>query len=50
MEVILTIKKGHREACEKLLRESIKEVNEELGLNREMDIDVQFGSSYANIH
>jgi hypothetical protein len=46
----LTIKKGHREACEKLLRESIREVNEELGLNREMDIDVQFGNSYKDIH
>lgn len=50
MEVILTILKGHREACEKLLRDAIKETNEELNLNRELDIDVQFGDNYAEIH
>ena len=32
------------------LKESIKEVNQELKLNRELDIDVQFGLSYADIH
>jgi hypothetical protein len=49
-EVILTVKKGYREQCEKLLRESIAEVNEELNLNRELDIDCQFGNSYSEIH
>ena len=50
MEVILTIKKGHREGCTKLLRDAIKKTNEQLNLNRELDIDVQYGNSYANIH
>jgi hypothetical protein len=49
-EVILTVKKGHRKACEELLRESIAKVNKDLKLNREMDIDVQFGDNYAEIH
>lgn len=49
-EVILTVKKGFREACEKLLREAINDLNSEFKLNREMDIDVQFGDNYAEIH
>ena len=35
---------------ESLLRESIQEVNRELPLNRKLDIDVQFGKNYAEIH
>lgn len=50
MEIILTVKKGNREQCEKLLRDAIKATNEELKLNRELDIDVQFGDNYAEIH
>lgn len=49
-EVILTVKKGNREAAEKLLRDAIQRVNEKLNLNRDLDIDVQFGDSYAEIH
>lgn len=49
-EIILTVRKGHREACEKLLKDAIKETNEELKLNRELDVDVQFGDNYAEIH
>jgi DNA polymerase III epsilon subunit-like protein len=49
-EVILCIKKGHREACEKLLRDSVEKTNKQLKLNRELDIDVQFGENYAKIH
>lgn len=49
-EVILCIKKGHREACEKLLKDSIKKVNKHLKLNRSLDVDVQFGDNYASIH
>lgn len=39
-----------KEQREKILRDSIKELNQELNLNREMDIDVQFGENYALIH
>lgn len=49
-EVILCIKKGHREACEKLLKSAIRKTNRQLQLNRELDIDVQFGDNYAKIH
>lgn len=49
-EVILCIKKGYRERCEKLLKDAIDSANEELNLNRELGIDVQFGDNYAEIH
>lgn len=49
-EVILCVKQGNRDKAEKLLREAIKETNEELKLNILLDIDVQFGESYSGIH
>jgi DNA polymerase III epsilon subunit-like protein len=49
-EVVLCIREGSREKAEALLRSSIKKLNEELQLNRELDIDVQFGSRYSDIH
>lgn len=49
-EVILELKKGHREAMTKILKKAIKQVNEELKLNRELDCDVDFGDTYAEIH
>lgn len=49
-EVILTIKKGNRDKCTKLLKGAIHRVNKDLKLNRDLDVDVQFGSSYAEIH
>ena len=49
-EVILCIKKGHREQCIKLLRDALNETNQELQLNRELDISIDFGDNYAEIH
>lgn len=49
-EVILCIRKGNRDKCEKLLRDAIHKTNRQLRLNRELDIDVQFGTNYAEIH
>ncbi len=49
-EVVLHIKKGFRVQCEKLLRDAIEELNNRLKLNRELGIDVQFGSRYSEIH
>lgn len=49
-EVVLCIRKGFRDKCEKLLRDSIDSLNKELKLNRELGIDVQFGDTYAQIH
>lgn len=49
-EVVLTVRLGHREKVVAMLKAAIKVVNEELKLNRELDVDVQFGTSYADIH
>lgn len=49
-EVILTIKEGSEEKCEKLLKQSIQRVNDILKLNVKLDVDIQFGKTYANIH
>lgn len=49
-EVILCLKKGNRDECEKLLQDAIKKTNRQLKLNRELGVDVQFGDNYAEIH
>jgi len=49
-EVIIHLKKGNRDRCRDLLNRSIKKTNEKLKLNRNLDIDIQFGDSYAKIH
>ena len=49
-EVILCVKKGHRDQCTKLLKEAVYKVNEQLSLNRDLDVDVQYGHDYSTIH
>lgn len=49
-EVIAVIKVGQRKRAIKCLKDAVREVNEELKLNRDLDVDVQFGDSYADIH
>lgn len=49
-EVILQVKKGNREKCQKLLKEAIQSVNDELQLNVQLNVDIQFGDTYAEIH
>ena len=49
-EVVTILSKGQEEDTERILRLSIKEINNELGLNRDMDIDVKFGLNYSQIH
>jgi DNA polymerase I-like protein with 3'-5' exonuclease and polymerase domains len=49
-EGVFCIKKGYRKEMEDLLNEAIEEANEALGLNRRLDITVEFGDSYAEIH
>jgi DNA polymerase III epsilon subunit-like protein len=49
-EIILTIKVGNRHKCEELLQWAIEEANKELKLNRQLDVDVQFGNNYGEIH
>ena len=49
-ECVLELKKGNREAMSKILKDSVAQVNDELNLNRELDCDIDFGHSYAEIH
>lgn len=49
-EIILSIKKGAEEKCTALLKEAIQRVNDKLKLNVVLDVDVQFGKTYADIH
>ena len=49
-EVILELKVGNQDACTKLLKWAVGQVNEELKLNRDLDCDVDFGRDYSEIH
>jgi len=51
-EVICLIRKvaGAREKCEALLHKAIAMVNEQLKLNRDLEVDVQFDDNYAGTH
>ena len=49
-EIIGLVKKGVRERATSVCKWAVGEINKELKLNRELDVDVQFGSSYAEIH
>ena len=49
-EIILEVKEGNRDKCIKLLENSIQQVNSVLNLNRELQVDVQFGNDYSEIH
>tara|TARA_R110002167_G_scaffold7563_2_gene35879 strand:+ start:12854 stop:14815 length:1962 start_codon:yes stop_codon:yes gene_type:complete len=49
-EVVLELKVDNREAMTKLLKWAVAQVNDELKLNRDLDVDVDFGRTYAAIH
>jgi hypothetical protein len=49
-EIIACIRKGLRERAAVVCKWAVGEVNKQLKLNRELDVDVQFGDSYADIH
>ena len=49
-EGIFELKKGNRKAMTKILKDSVQEVNKELGLNKALDCDVAFGGAYDEIH
>ena len=49
-EIVLCVKKGFREQIRTFLRDKLKDTNAELKLNRELDIGVQFGDRYSEIH
>lgn len=49
-ELILEVRKGHRELWINLLNEAMDVTNKELKLNRDCACDVQFGDNYSEIH
>jgi DNA polymerase I-like protein with 3'-5' exonuclease and polymerase domains len=49
-EWIILVREGHRDDCDKLIRRAIDRTNEELKLNRELDISIQYGKRYSEIH
>ena len=49
-ETINLVKEENKERAEKTLRWAIDQTNKELKLNRELDIDIQFGLNYSEIH
>ena len=49
-EAIFELKKGSRDKMTEVLKDSIGSVNKRLNLNRDLDCDVAFGSSYSEIH
>jgi hypothetical protein len=49
-EGIWELKVGNREGMTKILKDSIQAVNDELKLNRALDVDVDFDRTYAGIH
>ncbi len=49
-EIVLCVKKGYREEIEKYLQKTIEDTNDILKLNRRLDIGIQFGPRYSDIH
>ena len=49
-EIILEVLKGHREEVTKFLQEKEEMVNETLQLNRRLDVGIEFGERYSDIH
>jgi hypothetical protein len=49
-EVVLELKKGHRDDMTDLLNKAMDKVNDELQLNRKLSCGTEFGNSYAEVH
>tara|TARA_R110000822_G_scaffold96884_3_gene220292 strand:+ start:59 stop:1867 length:1809 start_codon:yes stop_codon:yes gene_type:complete len=49
-EIVLEVREGNRDKCEALLNKAIQKVNSVLQLNRNLEVDIQFGSNYSEIH
>jgi hypothetical protein len=49
-EIISLVKIGDEERTKKILKDSVQAVNKVLKLNRDLDVDVQFGKRYSEIH
>lgn len=49
-EICAALKIGRRERATRILRQAIDATNDELKLNRELDISIDFGPNYSTIH
>ncbi|CAB4139058.1 DNA-directed DNA polymerase, family A, palm domain containing protein [uncultured Caudovirales phage] len=49
-EQITMTKVGKEELCKQNLKTAITKANDKLNLNIKLDVDVQFGNSYASVH
>lgn len=49
-EVVSKLNEGEEQHITNIYRNAIDKTNEELQLNRELDIDIQFGKTYSDIH
>lgn len=49
-EIVLSIRDGYQEAAERLILEAIQTLNGRLKLNRQLDVKVEFGQRYSDIH
>lgn len=49
-EIVAPVALGHREEITNVVKSCINRVNKRLKLNRELDVDTQYGANYAEIH
>jgi hypothetical protein len=49
-EIVLEIKDGFEDHCERLIYKAIEDLNDEIKLNRRLDVEVKFGKNYGEIH
>ena len=49
-EVIVGIKPNEKEYCRQQFKEAVARVNKKLKLNVNLDVDMEFGKTYADIH
>jgi len=49
-EILFTVKKGDERGVSKILHEAMAKVNEALNLNVTIEVEEQYGDSYASVH
>ena len=49
-EVVIRVKEGYREGVEQYIKDCNEKVNDMLQLNRRLDVEVQVGKRYSEIH
>ena len=49
-EVVLDVAAHYRTGITKYLKSCVNQVNKNLKLNRDLDVDVDFGDNYSEIH